>query len=68
MSGSARRRSRTLRPGAVGGQSELGAVAAGLFEVVAEELVELDELGAVLLEPGGEALVEVGARGFGSAS
>ena len=46
---------------AVVGQPELGAVAAGLLEVVAEDLVQLDELGAVLLEPGGEALVQLGA-------
>ena len=44
---------------AVAGSPELGAVAAGLLEVVAEDLVQLDELGAVLLEPGREALVEV---------
>ena len=46
---------------AVVGQPELDAVAAGLLEVVAEDLVQLDELGPVLLQPGGEALVEVGA-------
>ena len=38
---------------------ELGAVAERLLEVVAEQLVELDELGAVLLEPVGEALVQL---------
>ena len=43
------------------GQPELGAVAAGLLEVVAEDLVQLDELGPVLLQPGCEALVEVRA-------
>ena len=43
------------------GHPELGAVAAGLLEVVAEDLVQLDELGPVLLQPGCEALVEVGA-------
>ena len=43
------------------GQPELGAVREGLLEVVAEELVELDELGPVLLQPGGEALVEIRA-------
>ena len=47
--------------GAVVGRPELGPVAAGLLEVVAEDLVQLDELGAVLLEPGREALVEVRA-------
>ena len=47
------------------GQPELGAVAAGLLEVVAEDLVQLDELGPVLLQPGGEALVEVGAGRLG---
>ena len=30
-----------------------------MFEVVAEELVQFDELGPVLLQPGCEALVEV---------
>src|SRR5829696_8804395 len=43
------------------GQPELRAVAARLLEVVAEDLVELDESGSGLLEPGREALVEVGA-------
>ena len=46
------------------GDPELGAVAAGLLEVVAEDLVQLDQLGAVLLQPGCEALVEVGAGRF----
>ena len=46
------------------GQPELGPVAVGLLEVVAEELVELDERGRVLLEPESEALVEVRAHGF----
>ena len=50
------------------GQPELGAVAACLFEVVAEDLVQLDELGAVLLQPGCEALMEVGRVAFGSDS
>src|SRR5439155_21596970 len=67
-----------LRPAAGGGQaapgrsgqlvvgrhSELAAVAAGLFEVVAEDLVQLDELGPVLLQPGCEALVQLGAGRF----
>ena len=48
----------------VGGHPELGAVAAGLLEVVAEDLVQLDELGPVLLQPGCEALVELGAGRF----
>ena len=38
------------------------AVAVGLLEVVAEDLVELDQVGAALLEPVGEALVQLGAR------
>ena len=42
-------------------RAELEAVAVCLFEVVAEDLVELDETGAVLLEPVGEALVQFGA-------
>jgi hypothetical protein len=32
--------------------------------VVTEDLVQLDEALAVLLQPRGEALVEIGARGF----
>ena len=42
------------------GLPELGLVAGGLLEVVAEDLVQLDQLGAVLLEPVGEALVQLG--------
>jgi len=45
------------------GYSDLGpirlAVEARLLQVIAEDLVELDKLGAVLLEPAREALVEV---------
>ena len=41
---------------------EIVEVAGSLFQVVAEELVQLDELGAVLLEPVGETDVQVGAR------
>ena len=48
----------------VEGQSELGTVARRLLEVVAENLVQLDELGAVLLQPGCEALVQLGAGRF----
>jgi hypothetical protein len=33
--------------------------------VVAEELVQLDQVRAVLFEPGGEALVQFGSRGLG---
>ena len=40
--------------------AQLQPVAIGLLEVVAEQLVELDELGAVLLEPVGEPLVQLG--------
>ena len=43
---------------------ELGAVAIRLLEVVADDLVQLDEVGAVLLEPVGEPLVQVGADGL----
>ena len=42
-------------------RAELGAVAVAPLEVVAEDLVECDELGAVLFQPGGEALVQLGA-------
>ncbi len=47
------------------GQVELGAVREGLFEVVAEDLVELDELGPVLLQPGAQALMEIRAGRLG---
>src|SRR5205085_9056453 len=40
-------------------QPELRPVEARLLQVVAEDLVELDELGAVLLDPAGEALVKL---------
>ena len=51
------------------GLSELLLVAGGLLEVVAEDLVQLDQLVSALLQPGGEALVQVGPRStFGSAS
>src|SRR5439155_25606443 len=43
---------------------QLDPVAASLLEVVAEDLVQLDELGAVLFEPGCEALVQLGADRF----
>ena len=42
------------------GLSELCLVAGGLLEVVADDLVALDEGVAVLVEPGGEARVQVG--------
>ena len=48
-------------------RDELGAVAMGLFEVVGEDLVVLAEapsFAGLLLEPAGEALVELGADGL----
>ena len=39
-------------------------VAGGLLEVVAEDLVQLDQLLAALLEPAGEALVQLRPRGL----
>ena len=55
--------------GAVGqgrvGLSELLLVAGGLLEVVAEDLVQLDQLLCALLQPGGEALVQLRPGGFG---
>ena len=41
---------------------ELGAIAARLLQVVAEDLVELDQIAAVLGEPAGEALVQLRPR------
>jgi hypothetical protein len=49
---------------AVVGRPELSAVAAGLLEVVAQDLVQLDKLGAVVLQPAREALVEFGTDGL----
>ena len=40
--------------------TELGAVAIGLLEVIADDFVQLDEIGSALGDPGGEALVQVG--------
>ena len=56
--------SRRTAHGAVIGHPELGAVSAGLLEVVAEDFVELDETGFMLIQPGGIALVEVCAHRF----
>ena len=57
------------RGGALGergvGLAELCLVAGGLLEVVADDLVALDEGVAVLVEPGGEARVQVGADRLG---
>ena len=47
------------------GLPELRLVAGGLFEVVADDLVALDERLAVLVEPVGEAGVQVGADRLG---
>ena len=41
------------------GLSELRLVAGGLLEVVAEDLVQLDQLAPALLQPAGEALVQL---------
>ena len=49
-------------------EPELGGVATGLLEVVAEDLVELDQIGAALGEPFCEAAVEPTLVAFGSAS
>ena len=49
---------------AVLGHPELGPVATGPLEVVAEDLFQLDEVGAALLEPGGEALVQIRPHGL----
>jgi hypothetical protein len=42
------------------GPAQLGLVAGGLLEVVAHHLVQLDE-GSLLLDPGAEPLVQLGA-------
>ena len=47
------------------GRTEFGAVAIGLFEVVPDDLVALDELGVVAVEPIGELFVEVCAGRLG---
>ena len=45
-------------------QAQLAAVPDGLLEVVAEELVQLDDGGPVTLEPVGKARVQVCSRGL----
>ena len=44
------------------GGAELGRVPIALLEVIADELVSLDERGAMLVEPAREALVQLRAR------
>ena len=46
------------------GPTELHLVPRRLLEVVAEYLVQLDEVGPALLEPDGEPLVQLGASGL----
>ena len=46
------------------GSAELFVEPSGLLEVVAEHLVELDEAGPVLVEPGRESFVELGPGGL----
>ena len=46
------------------GLSQLLLVAGRLFEVVAEDLVQLDQLLSALLQPAGEALVQLRPGGF----
>ena len=41
------------------GQPQLDSIAVGLLEVVTEDLVQLDQVGAVALEPNREALVQL---------
>ena len=57
-----RRGARRASPGqrSVGWPSSCGS--GGLLEVVADELVQLDQLAAMLLQPGREALVQLGSR------
>ncbi len=47
------------------GTAELGQVARRLLEMEAEDLLELDEVATVSLEPDGEALVQVGTDRLG---
>ena len=44
--------------------AEFVLVASGLLEVISDDLVKLDQLSAGLLEPAGEALVQLCACGF----
>ena len=44
------------------GLPELGLVPRGLLEVVSDDLVQLDQVSAVLRQPGGEALVQLGSH------
>ena len=48
-----------------GGLSELGLVAGCLLQVEAEDLVQPDDVGTFLVEPGGEALVQLGSSRLG---
>ena len=61
--GAGESRGSALGKGGVG-LPELCPAADGLLEVVADDLVALDESLAVLVEPVGEAFVQVGADGF----
>ena len=45
--------------------SEFGLVAGRLLQVEAEDLVQLDQVFAFLVEPGGQALVQLGSRRLG---
>ena len=45
-------------------RAELDAVTTSLLEVVAEDFVQLDEIGAVLFEPRGEAFVQFRSHRF----
>ena len=47
------------------GLSELGLVAGRPLQVEAEDLVQLDQVFAFLVEPGGQALVQLGSRRLG---
>src|SRR5262245_53933862 len=57
-------RRRPLREGGFG-LTELGRIADGLLEVVADDLVALDESVSVLVEPVGESSMQIGADCLG---
>jgi hypothetical protein len=56
------------RDGPLVERAKLPAIAVGLLEVIAENLVELDQRRPVDGEPAGEALVQLGPVAFGNAS
>ena len=47
-----------------GFRAKLGSVSMRLFEVIAHDLVQLDEIGRVVADPGSKALMQIGTCRF----